>query len=242
MLRNTNPFFYYGLIPISSVLLFFSVRYYYNFLNDGKTTQTIFFKSCSVLIILLIALLAPSNFLFNPLPGNVMLFLTGGLFFSLIGDIALAIPANKAKITGIISFMIVQSLYTSAFFTYTNVDDFIIPAVICVVISLFVLYRLRAMPPAVFILFLLYGIFVSVMTGTAIGGIVTGVHQRAAALFAFGAVMFFLSDILLSLYYLHVFIKKPLDKKTFRGFCIQYSTIFYFIGQYVIAVTMFYFL
>ncbi|MBI4978239.1 MAG: lysoplasmalogenase [Spirochaetes bacterium] len=184
------------------------------------------FKPLTTVLILLIAVTALPN------SGNsvYIMIIAGGLFLSLIGDIALLKQkAEQAFLIGLIAFLTAHILYSIAFYMtrpFVQQDIIVTVAVALVALVIYgVLYKgLAAMKVPV----LVYTLIIGFMLSRAIVMLTGGVPFNQALLTAIGALLFFTSDMLLAFDRF----KKPIPA---NGYYIL-ST--YYIGQTLIALSV----
>ena len=222
---------YIYLLVIAGIILqalFISVE------HNGKLVLADILKGSAAFMFVLIGYNA---YLVTNNPFNKQLLL--GLFFGMVGDILLNLryifpeKGQKIFIAGIVAFLIGHIMYLVALIPQAHYDWLKYCVIIGIIVAaLLLLYIFKTME--VKTVFKIFGVFylgaVFVMCSIAIG-IAIFVPTRRSIIYAIGAVLFTVSDVIL------IF-------NTFSGttrFSLRICNLFmYYIGQILIALSMFY--
>jgi uncharacterized membrane protein YhhN len=171
-------------------------------------------------------LLALALFNWRAFKKQYALWIAIGLFFSLLGDIALLRPANYF-LPGLILFLFAQVAYLIAFTRDAKFPArFSIWLLFLLVAATLYWYLSPGLPGVLKLPVAVYALLLASMAGQAMGRYVV-LRSRAARLAAIGAVLFMLSDALLSIDRF----RAPLPRASLL------ILVPYFLGQWLIALS-----
>jgi uncharacterized membrane protein YhhN len=215
-----------NLIPIIVITVFFLIRA--RFKNNKR--QIYFFKPLSTLIVICAALISFLE------PTQNLLYTIGislGLLFSLGGDISLMFDKNnKSFITGLGLFLTAHVIYTMVFLQlgrFSSQD--ILPAIILLILGVFFYILIHLKLGAFKFPVIGYIIIISVMVSRAFSSInSSSINNDQAPMIVAGALLFYISDMILAA---NMF-WKPWKYN-------HLSLIFYYSGQFLIALAASYF-
>jgi uncharacterized membrane protein YhhN len=160
--------------------------------------QVYFFKPLSTLLVIVVALL---SFTTSGVQPSFTLGVTLGLVFSMGGDVALMFKPSKAFLLGLILFLLAQIVYSIVFtmpngFHPQDLVTAIVLLAIAVPVYLFLLPGLRSMRIPVILYIIVICFMVNRAVSTFFGDAFT---TTQAWLIASGAILFWLSDLLLAI-------------------------------------------
>lgn len=226
--------FYITLIAASIVALVFSIVR-----AKGASVNNLYFKMISSLCFMLVAvvgtILNPSAFVFG-----VLIIMGGALGLS--GDVALDLKYVYVKdehphlIAGFLFFLVGHIFYNAAIIDFAAIEWWrvLICCVISIVLSFITVQSGKLMQieyGKYKLIALLYGLSLVMTTCTSVMAYIT-TKSTAMIVLAVGAVMFLISDLILSTIYFKKDSVKPVPV------CLNH--IFYYGGQIVIAASVFY--
>ncbi len=163
----------------------------------GKQKQVYLYKPLSTLLVMLVCLLSLTKP--NAEPGYTWAILLG-LFFSLGGDVALMFTSSKAFLAGVGCFLLAQVVYGATFATRgalsgSWVGTAIVMLLLFVALMAYLYPHLGKMRVPVMV----YAAVISFMVLTAIGARQSSrFGATQAALVAVGAILFYISDVILA--------------------------------------------
>ena len=157
---------------------------------------------------------------------NYALWIAIGLFFSLLGDIALLRPADYF-LPGLIAFLFAHIAYLIAFTRDAKFPaHFSIWLLFLLVAATLYCYLFAGLPGILKLPVAVYALLLASMAGQAMGRYAV-LHSRAGRLAAIGAALFMLSDALLSIDRF----RAPLPRASLL------ILVPYFLGQWLIALS-----
>lgn len=150
------------------------------------------FKPLATALLLLLAASGPAGFS-SPYAAAIL----AGLFFSLLGDVFLMLPADRFR-SGLFSFLLAHACYVLAFTRDSPFATPTLPFVLCLAIGGAVLPALwSGIPPRLRLHVAAYVAILLVMAGQAASR-AAHLHAAPALYAALGAALFVLSDTLLA--------------------------------------------
>ena len=182
-------------------------------------------KPLSTLLVILVAALA----LMRPgVDGAYTAWILVGLAWSMVGDVALMFPSQRAFLIGLAAFLVAHVVYTLVFAIYSGFQpaDLATGAILLVIAAAVYRYLLPGLgrmkvPVAVYIL------IICLMVNRAVSTLFGDVFSPAAAwLVAAGAFLFWISDLMLGINRF----RRPFSWN-------RISLAFYFGGQLLIALS-----
>ena len=209
--------------------------------NKKRSVTGVFNKATVSVFFIITAVIG----LFNVINSSIVqygLFTICGLVFGLLGDIFLdqkwVYPDDNAKYLncGFIVFGIGHIIYTFSMFRFYSlgIKDVIFPAAFMVVVwvASTIIGKLQHQVYGEFKLILnIYTVVIAFMVGTSIWLAITQ-FSVATLVYAIGAVFFLLSDLILSPMYFKEGSNTPIN--------MVLNHITYYIGQYMIALSIFF--
>lgn len=226
--------FYITLIAASIVALVFSIVR-----AKGASVNNLYFKMISSLCFMLVAAVGT---ILNPdaLVFGVLLIMGGALGFS--GDVALDLKYVYIKdehphlIAGFLFFLVGHIFYNAAIIDFASMEWWrvLICCAISIVLSFITVQSGKLMQieyGKYKLIALLYGLSLVMTTCTSVMAFIM-TRSKAMIILAVGAVMFLISDLILSTIYFKKDSVKPVPV------CLNH--IFYYGGQIVIAASVFY--
>lgn len=192
--------------------------------------QVYIFKPISTLLVIVTAALA---FLLPSSLPTLTIFILAGLLFSFGGDVALMFQSKqKAFRLGLLLFTLAHVAYAIIFSLYSTLSwwDVLTAALLFVVASIF--YRLIMKNLGVMkIPVILYIVIISVMVNRALAVFRSPIfNQIQAVMIALGALLFYLSDVILA------------ANRFWRPWPYhRISLAFYYAGQFLLALSANYF-
>lgn len=156
-----------------------------------------------------------------------VMWITVGLFFSLVGDIVLMFPGGFF-VYGLLAFLLAHVAYLIAFSRQTKFPArFSLWLLYLALLAVFFLvFLFPALPRTLLLPVIVYIFFVASMSSQAMGRFLT-LRNRPAALAALGTLFFMLSDSLLAFDRFH----SPIPAAVFL------VLIPYYLGQWLIALS-----
>lgn len=183
---------------------------------------------CTLLVITIAAL----SWLTPAADTRYTVWILVGLVLSLVGDVALMFPTPRAFLGGLVAFLLAHAVYTVVFTLYNGMQagDWatagLLAAVACVIYR-YLLPGLEKMKIPVAVYIIVIGIMVHRAVSTLFGDGFTPVQGR---LIAVGAVLFWISDLMLGV------------NRFRRPFKYDRTSLaFYYSGQLLIALSASYF-
>jgi len=212
------------LIPIP--LIFIAVFLLIRAEIRGARKQAYIFKPTATLLVILVAMF---SFLNATSHCSFSLMILAGLLLSLIGDVALLFQQRgKAFLIGLASFLLAHVVYSLAFLMYETFTFLDLISLTLLTSAGIAFYQLiKAGLGAMKIPVVAYIIIISIMVNRAFAALGSPAFGRTQALFiAFGALLFYISDMILAA---HRF-WKPLKR-------YRINLAFYYAGQVLIALS-----
>lgn len=217
-----------ALIPIP--LIFIAVFLLIRAEIRGARKQSYLFKPTATLLVILVAM---SAFLDATSDPSFTCMILVGLLFSLGGDVALLFQQKrKAFLMGLASFLLAHVVYALAFTGHETFSGRDIISLLILALAGAAFYRLigsglgRMRIPVI-----AYIVIISVMVNRALAALSSPAFTRTQALcIAVGALLFYLSDIILAANRFW----KPIKRH-------RISLAFYYTGQVLIALSASYF-
>ena len=188
-------------------------------------------KPTSTLLVILTALLSLSIANTNE---TYAIFITIGLFFCLIGDIALMFMDNsKAFLLGLVAFLIGHVVYGGTFIRFGGYNSsFLVFGAIMIVLGIITFILLYPGLGKMKVPVALYILIISFMVSAAAATLYSdNVPWTTAALAVSGSILFWISDLVLAVNRFRLPLKYD-----------RLSLFAYYGGQYLIAVSTFYFI
>lgn len=214
------------LVPVLAVAVFLLIRA--EFL--GKRRQVYILKPISTLTVIAVALLSFLE------PTRNLTFGVGvliGLVFSFGGDVALMFQENrKAFMAGLVLFLLAHVAYTAVFTALGRFSAWDALSAAVLLAAGVVFYRLiRPNLGTMRVPVILYMLVISLMVNRAVSTLVSPAFGSGqAAMVAIGAVLFYVSDVILA------------AARFWRPFRYhRVSLAFYYCGQLLIALAASYF-
>lgn len=208
-------------------ILFFLVTLLIRAEFAENLTQIYIFKPLSTLTVIFIALIPVfSQNLVSPI---YFYFILAGLLFSFGGDVALISKSKKAFMLGLVFFLVTHIIYTIAFsIPYQLIRHDLIPGVILSTIAAIVYAYLFKGLGGLKLPVLFYVIIITVMLNRAFASLYNEYFSFTRAVFITGgAVLFYLSDLILAI------------NKFRHPFKLnRISLAFYYSGQLLIALSI----
>jgi uncharacterized membrane protein YhhN len=182
-------------------------------------------KPLSTLLVILVAALALTR---PGVDGAYTAWILVGLAWSMVGDVALMFPSQRAFLIGLAAFLVAHVVYTLVFAIYSGFQpaDLATGAILLVIAAAVYRYLLPGLgrmkvPVAVYIL------IICLMVNRAVSTLFGDVFSPAAAwLVAAGAFLFWISDLMLGINRF----RRPFSWN-------RISLAFYFGGQLLIALS-----
>jgi len=196
----------------------------------GKRRQSFIFKPAATLLVILVAML---TFLDAASNKSYTLLILVGLLLSLVGDVALLFQQKrKAFLTGLAAFLLAHVVYSLAFTAYETFAIRDMLSFLILAIAGYAFYRLvRPGLGAMKIPVIAYIVIISIMVNRAFAALGSPAFTRTQALFiAVGALLFYISDIILAANRFW----KPWKRH-------RIGLAFYYAGQLLIALSAGYF-
>lgn len=224
------PYYLFIIMMFSIVLLIHTKR-------KNLSTVSIIFKALTSLFF--IGICVSSQYLHRG--GHFYFyFILTALILSFLGDVLLAFPIDIARgvnrnfIAGLLSFALAHIFFSISFITMTSltIKDLllflIIASALLITLKLIKGFNYNGMFPFV----VLYLLIISFMVAKALSVLSMLTFNFGALLIVIGAILFFISDIILSFIYFH--------SKNFKKL-VPLNLITYYIGQALIALSVLYF-
>jgi len=210
---------------ISLLFLFVTLLLRAEFAQNKHATY--FLKPASTLLVIFIAVypalhgeIASSSYFF---------LILIGLSFSLLGDIALMGKSARAFQLGLIFFLITHIFYSWAFSIPANfqANDGLVAVILLGMAGLIYRYLYSGLGPMKMPVFI-YVLIITIMMDRAISRLYAeSFSQQRAVLIAIGAVLFYISDLILAI---NKF-RRPIRRN-------RISLAFYYAGQLLIALSV----
>ncbi len=213
------------LLPLVVTVVFFLVAAEIR----GNVRARFILKPLATLLVIAVAGLAFLE------PTQNLIYTVGvliGLIFSLGGDVALMFENRRAFLLGLISFLLAHIAYTITFTALTGFSALDVVSTILLVILGVGFYRFIAPNLGTLrVPVIVYIIVISVMVNRAIATLASPIFGQAqAAMIALGAILFYISDMLLA------------AARFWRPFRYhRISLAFYYAGQLLLALAASYF-
>jgi len=214
------------LIPVLAITVFFLIRCELK----GNRQQVYFFKPVSTILVIFMALLSMADPFRYP---EYTIGVGTGLFFSLGGDIALMFQDNKKYFKmGLILFLLAHIIYAVVFTLVGCFSGLSVISTLVLLLSGLGIYRLiqnNLGPLKVPVI--AYILIISVMTIQAVSTFAApGITNFHASMIVCGAVLFYISDVILAV------------NRFWRPWKYnRISLVFYYAGQMLIALSASYF-